>query len=229
MARKAEHVIEEQIANWKHEDSKASRRSPKNKTYPVITISREFGALGAAVAAQIEKKIGFKVWDKDLLLAITNELGGGVKAIELLDEKKQQTVEETITGFLKNMPTSTKYLRSLIKVVNTIEQYGNSIIVGRGANYVCKHPGVLNVRVVCPLKERINRYADKEKISQKQSAVIIENKERERNEFVKLNFHKDPSTPSDYDLILNSKMFSPEQMADIVITTYNKKNGTSFV
>ncbi|TVQ67366.1 MAG: cytidylate kinase-like family protein [Balneolaceae bacterium] len=228
MPRKAEHIIEEQIANWKHENSVASRRSPKNKTYPVITISREFGALGAAVAAQIEKKIGFKVWDKDLLIAITNELGGGVRAVELIDEKKQQTMEETITGFLRNIPTSTTYLRSLIKVVNTIEEYGNSVIVGRGANYVCKHPGVLNVRVVCPLKERIHRYADKEKISQKQASVIIDNKERERNEFVKLNFHKDPTTPSDYDLVLNSNVFSPDVMADIVINAYNKKNGTSF-
>lgn len=226
MARKAEQIIEEQISNWRRLNFLHKKSKKDSGTHPVITISREFGALGAAVAAEIEKKIGFKVWDKDLLIAIANELGGGVRAVELLDEKRQQTVEETITGFLRNMPTSTTYLRSLIKVVNTVEEFGNSVIVGRGANYVCKHPGILKIRVVCPLKERIQRYAKKETISLKEAQTIIENKERERNEFVRLNFHKDQATPSDYDLVLNSGTFTPVQLAEIVLDAYNKKNGT---
>lgn len=226
MARKVEQIIEEQISNWKRRSSLLIKQSKSTPIYPVITISREFGALGAAVAAEIEKKVGFKVWDKDLLIAITNELGGGIRAVELLDEKKQQTLEETITGFIRNMPTSSTYLRSLIKVVHTVEEFGNSVIVGRGANYICQKKGVLNVRVVCPLRDRVERYAKREKISQNKAQSIIENKEKERNEFVKLNFNRDQTTASDYDLVLNSKEFTPAQMADIVIDAYNKKNGT---
>lgn len=226
MARKVEQIIEEQISNWKRRSSLLNKQSKSAPIHPVITISREFGALGAAVAVEIEKKVGFKVWDKDLLITITNELGGGIRAVELLDEKKQQTLEETITGFIRNMPTSSTYLRSLIKVVHTVEEFGNSVIVGRGANYICQNKGVLNVRVVCPLRERVERYAKREKISQNKAQSIIENKEKERNEFVKLNFNRDQTTASDYGLVLNSKEFTLEQMADIIIDAYNKKNGT---
>lgn len=226
MARKVEQIIEEQISNWKRRSSLLNKQPKSAPIHPVITISREFGALGAAVAAEIEKKVGFKVWDKDLLITITNELGGGIRAVELLDEKKQQTLEETITGFIRNMPTSSTYLRSLIKVVHTVEEFGNSVIVGRGANYICQNKGVLNVRVVCPLRERVERYAKREKISQNKAQSIIENKEKERNEFVKLNFNRDQTTASDYGLVLNSKEFTLEQMADIVIDAYKKKNST---
>ncbi len=225
MTKKVVQIIEEQISAWKHSNSLARSRASVKKMYPVITISREFGARGAALAAHLGINIGFKVWDKDLLQAIAKELGGGMRTIEVLDERRQQTVEDTVSGFLMNIPTNMNYLRSLTRVIKTIEEYGNSIIVGRGANYICKNPKSLHVRVVCPLNKRIAEYAGKMNLSQPETKEIIERKDREREDFVNQNFHKNLNTPTDYDLIINSDRFTIDQMASIIVQAYEKKTG----
>ena len=225
MAKKIEKIIEEQFQTWSHSHALAGSRARKKKTKPVITISREFGARGAALAHNLEKKIGFKVWDKDLIQAIAKEIGSGSRAVETLDERRQQMVEDTVTGFLVNIPTNMNYLRSLIRVVKAIEGYGNGIIVGRGSNYIIQDPKSLHVRVVCPLNVRIAQYAKKENIPQHEARLIIEQKEREREEFVKQNFYRDASNASDYDLLLNSDTFTMDQMSMIIIAAYEEKTG----
>lgn len=223
--RKASQIIEEQILEWKHRHSITSSRAPKKHIYPVITISREFGAKGAVFAAHLAKKIGYKVWDKDLLKAITDEVGSGLKTVESVDERIKQTIEDTVTGFFHNIPTNVSYLRSLIRVVNTIEDFGNSIIVGRGANYICKNPKALHVRIVSPLKFRLEDYARRENISITEAKRFIEAKDSERTEFIKQNFHRDMSESSGYDMVINAKSFTLDEMANIVIEAYENKAG----
>lgn len=224
-SRKAAQIIEEQILDWKHRHSITSSRAPKKHVYPVITISREFGAGGAVFAAHLARKIGYKVWDKDLLQAITKEVGTGLKMVESVDERRRQTLEDTVTGFFHNLPTNVSYLRSLIRVISTIEEFGNSIIVGRGANYICKNPKALHLRIVSPLKFRIEDYARRENIPITEAKNLIEEKDGERREFINLNFHKDMNEASDYDLVINAKSFNMDVMAGLVIDAYEKKAG----
>ncbi|MEX2410308.1 MAG: cytidylate kinase-like family protein, partial [Candidatus Paceibacterota bacterium] len=198
---------------------------PKKHVYPVITISREFGANGAAFAAYLARKIGYKVWDKELLQAITDEVGTGLKTVESIDERRRQTVEDTVTGFFHNMPTNVSYSRSLIRVVNTIEEFGNSIIVGRGANYICKNSKALHVRIVSPLNYRIENYAKRENISKIEAKRLIEAKDYERKVFIYHNFHREMNESSDYDMVINTKSFTLDEMAEIVINAYEKKAG----
>lgn len=225
--RKAAQIIEEQISEWKHRHSKTSSRAPKKHNYPIITISREFGARGAVFASHLARKIGFKVWDKDLLQAITNEVGSGLKMVESVDERRRQTIEDAVSGYFYNIPTNVTYLRSLIRVVNTIEEFGNSIIVGRGANYICKNPKALHIRIVSPLKTRVENYSKIENVSLVNAKKMIETKDSERRDFIHLNFHRDMNDASDYDLLINANSFNMDEMAEIVIESYKKKAGVN--
>jgi CMP/dCMP kinase len=225
MSNKVVQIIEEQINAWRHSNTIASQRAPEKKSYPLITISREFGAQGAVLAAHLGKMMGFKVWDKDLLQAIAKEIGGGIRTIEVLDERRQQTVEDTVSGFLMNIPTNMNYLRSLIRVIKTIDEYGNSIIVGRAANFICKNSKSLHIRVICPLNKRVLDYAKKMNLTQPEAREIIERKDREREDFVNQNFHKDINSPVNYDLILNSGGFTVDQMSSIILQAYENKTG----
>lgn len=225
MANKITQIVEEQIKAWSHRNTRNKPRQPQKKHYPVITVSREFGAQGAAMAEILGEKTGFKVWDKELLQAIAETLGSDLKLLETLDERRQEIVEDTVAGFIKNIHTNVNYLRSLIRVVKTIEEQGSDIIVGRGANYICQHASSFHVRVVCPIKTRIREYAKRENISTAESRRIIEQKDRERADFIKRNFYRDVTTPSDYDLLLNSDTFTLEQMAALVLEAYEKRIG----
>ena len=203
----------------------SSRELNRDDVYPVITISREFGSPGAALAEYLGERTDLEVWDKKLLKAIAEELGSDQKFIETLDERRLQAVEDTVAAFISNLNTNVNYLHSLIRIVRTIEEHGKSIIVGRGANYICEHQNSLHVRLVAPLKHRITDYASRMNMDKREVRELADRKDRERTEFIRQNFQKDISNPLDYDLIINSEKYDLEQMAKIVLNIYKIKTG----
>lgn len=223
MAKKVAQMIEEQVQSWIYKNISEHKSTPAPKIYPIITVSREFGAKGAALAALIGEKLDFKVWDKDLLLTIGKWLGSDPKLFETLDESRRKSIEDAIFGFMNHPGTNLSYMRSLTRAVRTIEKFGNSIIVGRGANYICQSPSSFHIRVVSALNKRILNYAESEKITKEQAAVIIKQKDAERADFIKYNFNKEVSDSRGYDLVVNSGAFNLEELADIVIYAYEKK------
>lgn len=226
MAKILHKIIDEQIKTWEHESSeKIKIISPKGEPFPVITISREFGALGAALANLIGEKTGFKIWDRNILEAIADKLGSNQKYVKTLDENRRELIEDMVVGFMTNGNTNVDYYRTLSSLVRTIEENGNAVIVGRGANYICKKPGSFHIRVVCPLEKRILEYSQRENITKEEAESVIYKTDEERAEFVHYYFKKDVSQPSDYDLILNSGTFTLQEMMQIFIEAYEQKSG----
>lgn len=226
MAKILHKIIDEQIKSWEIENSGKNKIvSPKGKPFPVITISREFGARGAALANLIGEKTGFKVWDKNLLEAIADKLGSNQKYLKILDENRRELIEDMVVGFMTNIKTNVDYYRTLNSVVRTIEENGNAVIVGRGANYICKKPESFHVRVVCPLEKRIREYSQRENITAEEAESIIHKIDKERSEFVRYYFKKNVSQSSDYDLLLNSGTFGLQEMMQIFIEAYEQKSG----
>lgn len=223
MGRKITQIVEEQINTWRHQNPPDYQSKSRKESKPIITVSREFGARGAALGRLMGEKMGFKVWDKELLLAIADELGSSEKMLETVDERLRKPVEDAVAGYLKNINTNVNYLLSLIRVVKTIETYGDCIIVGRGANYICQKESSFHIRIVCPLQKRVVEYANREDISKDEALSTIQKKDTERADFIKYNFNKDIDNASDYDLLLNSGTYSLEEMADIAYDAYKKK------
>ncbi|MBD3617047.1 MAG: cytidylate kinase-like family protein [Gracilimonas sp.] len=225
MSKKVSQMIEEQVLFWMRNSNvgKVSKRLPKKS--PVITVSREFGAKGAALAAKLGERLGYKVWDRDLLIIISEKLGSNEEFIKSLDEVRRGFLEDTIFGFLRQRETNLHYLIYLVRAVRTLEKYGNSIIVGRGANYICQDPKSFHIRVVSPLKTRIERYAKDQNMPKEKVLEVINKKDDERANFVEYNFNRDISNSSDYDLVLNSETYNLEEMTDIILHAYELKTG----
>lgn len=223
MGRKTKQIIEEQINAWSHQNLKDRRSRSQKNVKPAITVSREFGALGAALGRLMGEKMDFKVWDNELLAAIADELDSNENMLETVDERLREPVQDAVAGFLINLNTNVNYLRSLIRVVKTIESYGNCIIIGRGANYICQKNSSFHLRIVSPLQERVKGYAKRENTSNEEALNIIREKDAERANFVKYHFNKDVTNASDYDLLLNSGTYSLEEMTAIAQEAYKKK------
>jgi len=219
-------IINDQIKSWEFEGSLKSKiKTPKGGPYPVITISREFGARGAALAALTGEKIGFKVWDRDILQAIADKLGSNQKYLSTLDENRREMFEDIMVGFIKNVNTNVNYLRTLKRLIQTIEYHGNALIVGRGANYICKNRHSFHIRIVSPLDIRAENYAMRKGISKDKALSIIYKTDAERAEFIRYYFKRDVANVSDYDLILNSGTFSLQELMAVAVKAYEQKSG----
>lgn len=218
-------IVEERIKEWEHHSKLTKAPVPAVETLPVITVSREFGGLGAALAERIGKNYGLKVWDRELLQAIADDLGSDQKFLKTLDENRRELIEDAVLGFLQNLNTNSSYLRSLIRIVKTVEEHGNAIIVGRGANYICKDPRALHIRVVSPLVQRVSDYAARKNVTKSEALARIRESDEERAGFVRHYFNRNVSDASDYDIVLNSGIFDLDEMMSIALKAYKVKSG----
>ena len=224
--RHIDQMITDQVRTWSQHAAEAHLKGETPGARPIITVSREFGARGAALSALVGQRMGFKVWDKDLLNAIAEEGGDDVRLLESLDEHRRKAIDDAMHGTLMGSKhTNTHYFRSLLRVVHTIVAHGKGIVVGRGANYISKSPQILRVRVVCPLEMRIRGYAEREGLSEKQARKEILQRDADRADFIRHHFKRDVGASSDYDLMLNAGTLSLEQMAEIVVAAYEAKVG----
>ncbi|MGB0346029.1 MAG: AAA family ATPase [Balneolaceae bacterium] len=225
MAKRVAQMIEDQVHFWRMSHPVEHKLQHKGQNLPVITISREFGARGAAIARILEKKLGFKVWDKEILEVISEKLGSDVNYMKSLDEHTQNAVEDTIFGFLNRKSTNLNYSIYLVRALQAIEKYGNAIIVGRGGNFVCRHKKTFNVRIVSPLHLRVEWIAQVQDISIEEARVVVKTKDEERAKFTHHNFNKSINCPIGYDMILNSGTMSLDSISELIIDGYQRKIG----
>ena len=223
MKSKATKIVENQVNRWVRNKNNKSGKSSGKSINPIITISREFGAEGAAIGKKLSEKLDFEFWHNDLLKLISEESGLDEKFLQSLDEKRQQSIKDAMMGMLKTSATNVQYLQSIIKVIKTIEMQGNSIIVGRGANYICTKPKALHVRVVRPKTKRIKSYAAKNTITEPEARRKIDEMDKEREDFVRHHFNQDVNDSSTYDIVINSGTFQQEEIMDIILKSYAQK------
>ncbi len=226
MSKNLDQLITEQVRTWSLSQSTPQKGGRAPGAWPIITISREFGAQGAALATVLGRRTGFEVWDRDLLQAIAKETGGDAAILSSLDEHRRKTVEDAVHGFLQGSKhTNIQYFRALLRVIHTIALHGKSIIVGRGANYVGRAEKMLRVRIVCPLEVRIRRYAQRQEISEEAARRKIEAMDADRADFIRFQFKRDVSDAADYDIVLNAGVYTLDQMAGLVLDAYAAKMG----
>ena len=224
--RYIDQMITEQVQTWAQREAEAKITGEVPGAWPAITISREFGARGAALAAVLGAQTGFKVWDKDLLHAIAEESGGDERLLASLDEHRRKAIDDAMRGALMgSRHTNTQYFRTLMRVVHTLSAHGKCIIVGRGANYISKARGTFRVRVVAPLDMRVRGYAEREGLTEKAARKRVTARDADRADFIQHHFKRDIANPSDYDVVINADTYTLEQMAGIVLTAYEAKIG----
>ena len=188
-----------------------------------IAISREVGARGTTVARDVGRRLGWPVYDHELLEQIAKEMHVSVHLLESADEKPGSWLQECIES-LADVPTVTEisYFRRLLKMLLALGTHGGCVIVGRGAAHVLSPETTLRVRLVATLEDRTAVICRERGLSHHEASRYVESHDRERIRFIKAHFQKDPSDPRNYDLILNSSRFSASACADQIIDALHR-------
>src|SRR5208283_3745582 len=148
---------------------------------PYLTVSREKGAGGNTVARLVGKRLGWQVFDNEIVDEIAKKAHVRRQLIESLDERDRETIQDIIGQLLKPKEIGTSdYLAYLKQVVLTLGHQGDVVIVGHGAPFILPGQFGLCVRMVAPIETRIQRTADKAHLSLKAARVEVERTDRER-------------------------------------------------
>lgn len=228
--RTLEQMVEEQVRRWRLAQNKRHESEPPPRPAPVITLSREFGSLGAAVGRAAAEELGFELWDQEIVHAIAERAKTTDRMVESLDEHDRGDVEDLVTASLSgDQYTEFNYLRQLHWVIHTIHQHGSAVIIGRGAQFIIDPSECLRVRVICPRADRAADYARREGLSLEQAGAKVDEVERDRRAFIRRTFEKDVTDENHYDAIVNRAYLSVEAAGRIVVAAYHAKFGEAIV
>ncbi|HTM56663.1 MAG TPA: cytidylate kinase-like family protein [Pirellulales bacterium] len=213
----ASFIAATQKARFPTEQEAGGLSAPRATPY-TIALSREAGALGTSVARELSKRLNWPVYDHELLEALAKDLGVGTRLLEEADEKPASWLKECVEAFAA-VPTvsGTTYFRHLLKALQTLSARGECVIVGRGAALILPPGTTLRVRLLATLEDRIAIVGRERHVSPAEAARYVETTDRARIRFIKDHFHKDPTDPQHYDLVVSTSRFSVVECADLIL------------
>jgi len=227
--RDVQRIVEEQVGRWAVQRQKRMRGEAPTSVatdapWPLITVSREHGSLGSAVAEEVAKLLKYSFWDQELVHLIAKQSGAEEALVASVDEKTRGAIEEFVSRLLVGLETSVAdYVGSVGRVVRTLEKHGSAVVVGRGANFVLDPRLVFRVRVVCPEDIRIDRIAELHGLNRKDAERHVREVGRQRRNFIRQHYDRDIADPNCYDLVINTGHISIQSAADIVVDAYRVK------
>jgi cytidylate kinase len=183
-----------------------------------VALTREAGCPGTSISREIGAQLGWPVYDHELLERIAEEMGYRVELLESLDERRQSWILECLQGLSSAAsPTEGKYVRHLSETLLSLGALGECVIVGRGAAQLLPPATTLRVRLVGELADRIASASERLGISRAEAEKWVSKKDRERTDFIKAHFQKDPTDLRQYDLILSTTRWSVAACADLIV------------
>lgn len=183
-----------------------------------VTISREAGAGGSEVAAIVGQRLGWEVFDKNLLDRVAERFHLDRSMLNLVDETRSNWVYDVLGTWMDNtvIPHET-YVSQLRRVILAAARQTNFVFVGRGARFLLPREKVLAIRLVAPEAFRIKRTMQRNNLSEADARRYIHEVDQGRGEFVKRFFHHDITDPHLCDLLINSERFGIEGAAEEII------------
>jgi cytidylate kinase len=196
----------------------------------LITISREYGAGASELASLVGVRLGWRVLDKDIPIAVAKRLGIPADSLERWDEHAPRLLESIGHALMLGSPdllidpahlgrpdardvaAATRDL--LIEAVATPP----AIVVGHGAQVIFSdRPHSLHLRLVAPVSDRVRRIVSRRSCTEKEATAITQYVDRDRAHYVKEYLGRDVRDPMLYALQINTGAVAMSEAVAIVL------------
>lgn len=195
----------------------------KENPGPVLTISRQTG-IGAAIICEhlvnffnqnaIEYYDDWTYFDKELINKVIEDHQMPEHFKKFLEEESPSKIDSWFGEILGITPSKLSLLNKTKKTIFHLAEFGNVIIVGRGANLILSnHPKSFHIRLVAPLNYRIENAMKLYNLTKKEATDFILEEDEKRKEFILKYFHKDIEDHLLYNVTINTSSFNHEEIA----------------
>jgi cytidylate kinase len=186
---------------------------------PAVTIalSREAGARGSTIGRRAARKLGWQVYDQELMEYTAQEGAFRQQLTDNLTPAAAQWAEGRLEqlqreGRLSQHPD----VVNLARVILALGAGGGVVLIGRGAGCILPPESTLHVRIIAPLGDRIAYLAQWSRLTVEEAAERVRLRDDRRCEFLTTHFDRQPGDPYQYDLILNSSRLGEEMCAELI-------------
>lgn len=189
----------------------------------IITLSRDYGALGETIAQKLAQCLGIPVYDQEILDMVAQK----AKVDRFKFERHDENVSAGISTFLYSLLTGTAgdlqtYRRNLYDVVMELAQQ-DCLLIGRGAHLVLSGNPVFRLRIVGSKLVCAKRVADEYGISllEAERKVYEVNNKRHRailDLYADSFEHCSLEHAKNFDLVINTDRIHSDNAVIIALT-----------
>lgn len=197
----------------------------------VITISREFGAGGSAVAALVAERLGWTLVDNDFVQRVAEKAGCTPEEVAEREERAPGFLERL--GRVLTLATphvgeadlgepadlaEARLARLTELVVRELADEGRKVLVGRAATAVLAWTeGTLHVRVVAPEGFRVRTAAERLGLDEARALQLLRETDAARARYHAQFYHRNWAEASHYDLVINTARIGFEGAAEMIV------------
>ena len=213
--------IEQRLAGWVaiQERQQVGTRLPPR---PTITISREFGCEGYALAERLKELLdpAGEPWtifdqlliekvaqDEAIALRIVRHLGDTPRMLEALGLHPEGISQSQDVIFEK-----------MARCITLVATAGHAIIVGRGGALLCRDlPNCFHFRLVAGFDWRVKTYARRMEMPLDEAARIVKELSEMRTRFLSRNLGADITDARHYDAIFSNERHGVDDIAKAIV------------
>ena len=197
-----------------------------NKNF-VITIGRQLGSGGRAIAAILAQQYGITAYDRNLIELAAKESGFGQEFFENADEKKSHGFFHSIfsnramasaLGNNDSCLSNDALFKVQSDIIRDLAERESCIFLGRCADYILRdHPCHINIFFTANIEDRVARMASEKGITAEQAEELIEKADRRRADYYNYYSGKTWGAAESYDLCINTSHLGYEGTAKMLI------------
>jgi cytidylate kinase len=223
-------LVEKQMRNWEiaqQQRLEIEERRQDMEVEDFITISRAVGSAGNQVAQRLAERLGWPLFDKEILQHMAGDDRVRARLYEKMDERDTNWLESVLRWLLHGEFRTEDYFHRLSETVLALARQGPAIFLGRGADLILPPSRGLRVRLVAPEAQRVREYARQNQCDEKTAATQIERIERDRAEYIRQCFGKAKTDPTRFDVVLNLGRVSQSDAVELILTALRLRTGVS--
>jgi len=230
-----EAILDRQAKSWEKRNTlaDASAKAARDALLhlqegPWLTFSRQWGSGGVALAREVGRRLGWEVYDREILTAIAEHTHTREAVLADIDRTAMGPIKDYIAHLIvPGAPGRATYLEELTRVIWGLARKGQAIILGRGGNWYLDSRYGLRVRVVAPLDQRVAAVVESSGLSEDDARRRLLEVDHDRKAFVRQVFGRDIDDPLGYDVMLSLERTTLEAAADAIVGLLRSKLGSA--
>lgn len=189
----------------------------------IITLGREFGSGGHAIAEELSRRLGITLYDHNLLDAVAAEMNVDVSELRKYDEKPRRLfLSRNENGFSSSAEENVAFLQ--FHYLKERAEAGESfIVVGRCAESVLRdYPNKISIFVLGDQEQKCKRVMEVYQLSEKEAQFKMERHDRYRKQYHNYFCQDKWGDSRTYDVSINSSKLGFEETVNALEDYINR-------
>jgi CMP/dCMP kinase len=216
----------------------------------IITIARQVGSDGDAIATRVCKALGYYYFDKTLMTRIAKEQGLAETEVVDFSEESYHVRSFIDALFRRSQPVGTTVVHAsttsgeearvtqtldeemaidlVTAIIRGLQKRGQVVVVGRGGQAILRdQPGVLHVRIVARQEDRVQNLIQTSGLTNEGALATINDRDRAAAEYLQRFHGVDWADPALYHLTINTSLVREQLATDLIVTAAQRVDDLS--